>query len=161
MTVKWQLNNSEVCLLDGFCQIRALTRKIAHTRTHTWIKQKAIERFITSKSLLYRKNAVYSYRECMLKMWCIVEFSLCFYFISVFLVVFLCLLFFCSVNLKKRFCFMNPKKRISKRHSNTHKYAARRYKIAINNLKCEKCTETWWESVTRKQQFYQTSSTNM
>lgn len=35
MTVKWQLNNSEVCLLDGFCQIRALTRKISRTHART------------------------------------------------------------------------------------------------------------------------------
>lgn len=35
MMVKWQLNNSEVCLLEGFCQIRALTRKIARIHTHT------------------------------------------------------------------------------------------------------------------------------
>lgn len=82
-------------------------------------------------------------------------------FFSCFFSYFFCLLFFCSMNLKKAFVLWIQKKRISKRHSNTHSYAARRYKIAINNFKCEKCTETWWESVTRKQQFYQTSSTNM
>lgn len=68
-----------------------------------------------------------------------------------------CLIFFLFFESKKTLLFYEFTKNESLCVIQTHTTI----QIAINNFKCEKCTEMWWKSVTRKQQFYQTSSTNM
>lgn len=148
MFVGWFLSDS-----------RAYQENCAHTHTHVNQTKSNWTIYYIKITVLPEKCSLYIQRIYAKNVAHCGIFAMLLFHIS-FFTCFFCLLFFCSMNLKKTLLFYESKKNESRSVIQTHN-AARRYKIAINNLKCEKCTETWWESVTRKQQFYQTSSTNM